>query len=134
MLLGEPLMDGFLGDRSLCTALADTCLIVPDGRAEHSDDRGFNTVGTRVEMRRGRQEESNMIGCDQVDEAFELLAKIGCQVVHCLALPLGNSINERRLIRQRPNRLNYLDRCKIVTFLFVLLGKPDATRTSDATA
>jgi hypothetical protein len=82
--------------------MADPCLVVPDGRAKHSDDRRFTVGKARTEIRQGGrgQEESDMIGCDQVDEAFDLLASIGCQVVHCLALPLGNSVNKRRLARQ----------------------------------
>jgi hypothetical protein len=102
MLLG-PLMDGLLSDRSLCTAqLADMCLLVPDGRAKLSDDRSFTVGKAGAEIRQGRrgQEESDMIGCDQVDEAFELLASIGCQVVHYSALPLGSSVKKRRLVRQ----------------------------------
>jgi hypothetical protein len=116
MLLGEPLMDVLLSDRSLCTALPDAFLLVPDGRAEHSNDRRFNTVGTRVEMKRARRgrDKSDMIGRDQVDEASELLASIGCQVVHCLALPLRN-YKQAQAGPPTANRLNYLDRCKIVT-------------------
>ena len=106
ILLDELSMDGCLAivpyGQPKPRELGRSVLIRPDGRAK------LMMIGDLLSARHGpksdRAEEVKTVrhdGGDYVDEAFELLASIGCQVVHCQALPLGNSVNKRRLIRQR---------------------------------
>jgi len=88
-------MDGLLRivpyAQSSTVRLADTCLVVPDGWAKLSNDRRFTVrkAGTKLRQCGRGQEESDMIGCDQIDEAFELFASIGYQLVHVQLSPLA---------------------------------------------